>query len=103
MTNDMMKVLTERLDSIQDVCNRIDRDLAHDRHELQELSLRVGAMEGEVHQLKDNITRMPTKVGDKVDDAVRPVTKETNDLKKVIQGKKVMKMTIKSRWWKFWK
>lgn len=102
MNTDQMKLLTERLEQIQKVCNRIDRDLEHDRHELQEVTLRLGAMEGEVRQLKDNITRMPNKVADRVDDAIKPVTKEANDLKKAIE-KKVRSITINRSWFKFWK
>jgi uncharacterized protein YoxC len=102
MNDDQLKILTKRLDQIQDVCNRIDRDFDHAIKDSQELTLRVGALEQEIQQLKENISRIPTKVGDKVDDAMKDVKQEAQDLKKAIQEKKIVKMFIKRSWWKPW-
>lgn len=99
MSKDELSVILDRMDKIQGVVNRIDRDLNHDRHDIQELTLRLGAVEGIIDQLKSDLNRLPGKVADKVDVAVQPAV----DLKNAIDEKKSFKIEIKRPFWRWWK
>lgn len=101
MSKDEQKRLLERIAQVLDVCNRIDRDLAEDRKDLQEFSIRLGHVETELSQLRAVTNKMPSKTADKVEDVVAPLTKGTEDLKEAIKDKKVF--VIKRKWtWRFW-
>lgn len=103
MKTDETRVILERIDSVQKTVDVIDRDFDNAIKDSQELTLRVGALEGEVRQLKEMIARMPIKVADQVEDAVKPVTKETKKLTASIENKKNIVMNvIKKPFWKFW-
>jgi len=98
MNEDQLKVLTERLDQIQKVVNRIDEDQTHNTRDSQELTLRMGAVEGIVDQLKIGISRIPKKVSHAVEDAIQPAQKEVKDLRQVIEKKKTLLMKPLSFW-----
>ena len=99
MDNDALKVLRQENKEILSVVNRIDRDFEDATKDSQELTLRVGALEGEVRQLKEMITKMPVKVADKVDGVMQPAV----ELKKAIDKKKGFKIELNRRFWEFWK
>lgn len=99
MDKDEFKVLRQENEQILSVVNRIDRDLDGATKDSQELTLRMGAIEGEVRQLKEMIAKMPVKVADKVDSVMQPAV----ELKEAIDAKKSFKIELKRRWWEIWK
>jgi chromosome segregation ATPase len=102
MTQDEQKRLLERIAQVLEVCNRIDRDLAQDRVDLQEFSIRVGNLETQFAQLRDVVNKMPAKVEDRMENVAGTLAEETKDLKEAIKEKKVF--IIKKQFsWKFWR
>lgn len=103
MTPDQYNVLSEKIDSVQKSVDRIDRDLAHDREELQHLTIRVGTLEAEVNEMRKLVTNLPKKTQDKVEDILEPVSKEVKNLTTTIKNKKILTLTKKAKsFWKFW-
>ena len=109
MNTDEFKVLKDKVDSIQGSLDIIDRDMGKDREDLQQLSIRVGAMEDQLEELRKQIRTLIDKVGDRIAEAVEPVRQEAQDLKETIADKpfievakeKVKKLPWFKRW--FWR
>jgi len=79
---DQLAIVMERLETLQKSINRIDKDLEADRKDVQETRIRLGAMEGEVAQLSELVRKLPSKVGDRVDDALEPITDVLDQVEK---------------------
>lgn len=101
MGKDAEKRMLERIAQVLDVCNRIDRDLAEDRKDLQEFSIRVGALENQFAELRAVVNRMPSKTADKVESVVGDLTHETEGLTEAIKEKKliVIKRKLSLKFW----
>lgn len=84
MNKDQQKVLLERLDNLQKTIDRVDRDLANDRRDLQEFTLRVGSLEGVIEELRKGQKTMANQVHDKVEDLVQPLSDQIENKKIVV-------------------
>lgn len=82
MNKDQSSVILDRLDQIQKTIDRIQSDMDHDRKDLEDTRIRLGAMEAELSQLRDNLRQLPMKVANKVGDAVEPITKTLNQVQR---------------------
>lgn len=82
MTEDQYKVLVESIQACRDEIARVDRDLGKDREDIQEFSIRMGAVEDQVESLRKSLNTQANKIGDKVTDAISPITDTLNEVKK---------------------
>ena len=98
MTPDQIKVLLERVDQIQNSLDTIDRDLGHDRKDIQDLSIRVGKMELQLEELRKQSNGQVDKIQDKVTEAIAPMLEEAQDLRETIDAKKVVAFKVKTFW-----
>lgn len=91
MNDDKYQVLLERVESIQKSLDRIDRDLAEDRRDIQQFTIRVGALESQVDEMRKLLGSVSQKVKDGVEDAIEPLTE-------AIERKTIIKI-IQRPWW----
>lgn len=98
MSTDETKVILQKIDSVQDSVNRMDRDLAKDREELQQFTIRLGAVEAQIDEFRKSMRTMSDKTADKVEEIVAPIIAETHDLKKSIDKKKFVRFKPTSLW-----
>jgi chromosome segregation ATPase len=99
------KNLMGEIRGMREEVGRIDRDLARDRHDLEDFRVQMDTMKSEIQQLREALTANADRVKDKVTDAVQPITKEVTKLKDVISKKKTLyifkngfKDWLKSKW-----
>lgn len=90
MTNDEAKVILQRIDNIASVVDRIDRDLAQDRKELQQFTIRLGNVELQIEELRKIVSALPQKTQDKVAETMQPMIEEAQNL-----GEKIEKKTFR--------
>jgi len=69
-----LTVIRAQLDTLQKSVDRLTRDMGNDRKDIQDNQIRLGALEGRVTQLIETVEQVPRKVGDKVEDAMQPIT-----------------------------
>lgn len=105
MKPDQYQVLSEKVDSIQNSINVIDKDLGKDRQDIQQLVIRVGSLEAQIDEMRKSMERIPQKTQDKVAEAVEPARQEAQDLKECIDKKKTIIVPEKKKrsWWVFWR
>lgn len=99
------KNLMEEVRGLREEVGRIDRDLARDRHDLEDFKVQMDSMKSEIKQLREALMANADKVKDRVTDALEPVSKEVVKLKDVIQKKKTLYIFkdgfidwVKSKW-----
>ncbi len=97
MNTDQLKVILERIESVQKVVNRIDNDLATDREDLQDFRVRLKTLEEQVAELRKALRGQSEKIQDKVEEAVQPMLEEAQDLRKTIKSKRTMVIREKSK------
>lgn len=95
MTKDTEVIILERLDTLQKSIDIIDADLKNDREDIQEYRVRIGALEGQVDELRKQLKNLENKVQNKVADVVEPLMEQIED-RQIIEYKK-------RPFWKFWK
>src|ERR1700736_2545735 len=103
MSEDQFKVILDRIDNMQQTVDRIDRDLNSDRRDLQEFTIRLGAVENQVEEMRKFMHTQADKVKDKVEDVMQPVEKEIQDLKQELESKKVFVVRDKVKSIFFWR
>lgn len=105
MDKDQYTVLTDKVDSIQNSVDIIDKDLSKDRQDIQQLVIRVSTLEAQIDEMRKLMDRIPQKTQDKVAEAIEPTRQEAQDLKETIDKKKTIILPEKKQiqWWKFWK
>ena len=86
MKPDQFSILSEKLDTLQNSINRVDKDLNKDREDLQETRVRLGALEEQVSELRRALKGQSEKIQDKVIEAIEPL-QEGIENKKIIQYK----------------
>ena len=103
MSTDEVKVILERIDSVQKTVDIIDRDMAKDREDLQQFAIRLGAVESQIDELRKALINQADKIQDRVGEAVQPMINQTQDLKETIDKKKALPIQEKKKpWWKRW-
>jgi hypothetical protein len=85
---------------IEDNQANTDRDLQKDRQHLQDLTIRLEAVESELSQLRKAINQNAERTRDKVVEAVTPVINSTDRLTTQIQRKKMVVLKEKLSWWR---
>lgn len=99
MDKDQLKVIFQKLDSLQNTINNLDRDLGRDREEMQQFTIRLGAVENQMDELRKSFRTMSDKTADKVEEVVAPMIEEAHNLKKSIDKKKFIRIE-KIGWFK---
>ena len=84
---------------IEDNQANTDRDLQKDREHLQDLTIRLEAVEAELAQLRKAINQSSDRTRDKVAEAVAPVLDSTDRLTTQIQRKKMVVLKTPKSWW----
>jgi septal ring factor EnvC (AmiA/AmiB activator) len=97
MDNDALKVITERLDQLQSTVDQTSRDLTMDRKDLQEFAIRVGSLENKIQEVWDIVNNLPERTKDKMQEVVKPMVKETKELKEQIKIKKFVAFIEKAK------
>ena len=91
MKPDQFSILSEKLDTLQNSINRVDKDLNKDREDLQETRVRLGALEEQVSELRRALKGQSEKIQDKVIEAIEP-------LQEGIENKKIIQYKVRSFW-----
>ena len=105
MTTDTEKVILERINHIQETINVIDRDLAQDRKDIQEFTIRLGAIEDQIKELRKGQDAQTNKIQDRVAEVVQPLAENTQNLGQIIEKKriKILRESFSVRkWLRFW-
>ena len=106
---DQLKEIREIVYKSRETTERLEANWDKDRKDFSEFQNRLGHLEQEVKSVKEVLNRIPEKTKEKVEEAVKPVTNETKDLKEVIVDKKMIAIStdkVKNqlkRWWQFWR
>lgn len=94
LRQDQYEVLVAGLRSLENALTGIDRDLEHDRQDLQDFKVRLGTMEEQVRELRNSVNLNAQRTKDKVADVVEPMQKEVSgaisELKEAVEKKKVL-------------
>jgi len=91
--DDELAVIRDQNTTMQKTLDRFDNESGKDHDEVvsglrdlqkgqAELMMRVGSLEAELAQLQNKVDRVPAKTGDKVADAVKPITDTLDQVKK---------------------
>jgi DNA repair ATPase RecN len=99
MNEDQFNVLSQKVDSLQDSINIINRDLATDRDDLQKMAIRLGAVENVVRELRKSVNNLPQRTQDKVLEVTQPVVDEAHSLRKEIADKKTLILNPTLTFW----
>lgn len=91
MDKDTVKVIFQKIDSLQNSIDNMDRDLGKDREEMQQFTIRLGAVEGQMDELRKSFRTMSDKTADKVKEAVAPITDTLDQVQKQPFWKKFIK------------
>ncbi len=88
---------------IEDNQASMDRDMEKDRQGIQNLTIRLEAVESELRQIRQAVNLSAERTRDKVAEAVAPVIDTTENLTSEIKKTKtvIFGETKKSRWEKF--
>jgi len=104
MQNEQLKVILDEirdlkkdLQSTRDEVARVDRDLSHDRTDLEDFRVRLGTVIEEIKSMKRMLALTPQHVQEKVTDAMAPAVQATTDLKKEIKKKKSINLIAETK------
>ena len=96
-------VLSEQLHNIQNTLNTHIRDSDTEAEDNQKYRVRVVALEGQVEELRKQISKLESRLQDKMAEVAQPIMQEAHDLRKTIDKKKTIVVPEKKRsFWKFW-
>lgn len=97
---DQYEVIVSAVRRIENDITAIDRDLEHDRQDMQDFKIRLGTLEGELRELRKSVNLNAERVKDKVADVVEPMQKQVSnavtDLKEAVEKKKVLVLNRRS-------
>lgn len=94
-------ILIEELRKIKSSIDDIDREMEKDRQQLQNLNVRLGAVENQLEEQRKATNQMAERVKNKVQDVVDGVVESTDNLSAQIEKKKMVVLREKSvSWWK---
>lgn len=94
------ETILETVRRIEDGQAGMDRDMEKDRQNLQNLSIRLEAVESELSQLRKAVNQNSERTRNKVAEAIEPVISSTNRLTTQIQKKKMVILKQPEKWWK---
>ena len=104
MQNEQLKVILEEirdlkkdLQSTRDEVARVDRDLSHDRTDLEDFRVKLSTVIEEIQSMKRMLRLTPQHIKEKVDDALAPAVQATTDLKKEIKKKKSIRFMVETK------
>ena len=113
MDKDQFSVIKDLIGNLQKSVDILTDDREHDvkkvndvQEELQEVRIRLGAVEGQLDELRKGLSKQAEKVQDKVSEAVQPLVDSSDSLKESIDKKKfkILREPFKWRiWWSIWR
>ena len=96
-TNEAILKTVRRIESNQ---ASMDSDMEKDRQHIQNITIRLEAVEAELSQLRKAVNQSSDRTRDKVAEAVAPVLDSTDRLTTQIQRKKMVVLKEKLSWWR---
>lgn len=79
MTNEQYKILISKIDNIDEEINRVDRDLANDRRDIDKFNVTLETVAKLQEQILDRLSRSEIKTKDAVRDAVESAVEPVQD------------------------
>ncbi len=105
-----VEALQEEVGKIKETVERLQTNWDKDREDFQEQKNKFAHWEVEMKSLQEIIQKLPQLNKEKIQEALEPATQEVQDLKNVIQEKKMVAVDnletqkqLKKSWWRFWK
>lgn len=95
-TNELILQTVRRVEDNQ---ASMDRDMEKDRQNIQDLTIRIEALESEIRQVRQAVNLSAERTRDKVVEAVEPVVESSERLASQIKRSKKVFIKPKS-WWK---
>ena len=83
-----VRKLEKKVQNLEDRINDIDRDMAEDRKDFQDIKIKFGEVVAEVGQLRGSTNIMSDQVKNKVVDALKPMQESVEELNDTIEKKK---------------
>ncbi len=104
MNSDENKQLVEMVYKIKNTVDRLETNWEMDRKDFAEFQNRLGHLEVEFKQLRDQILLLPKRTGERVDTMIGKIEHEAQDLRNAISnsGVKVIEKIKKKHWYKLW-
>ena|SRR3990167_2852907 len=115
MIEDQFSVLKDQNNTLQKSLDILANDREHDAKKLEELStelqevrIRLGAMEGQIDEMRKGQTNIVDKVQKGISEATEPIREQAQNLAESINDATVVKIKEKKKSWKlprfkFWK
>src|SRR3972149_4981328 len=88
-----LRSVREDVQATRDEIARVDRDLAKDRHDLEDFRVKLSNQDEQIDSIKRLVTSNVDDIGDRVTDALKPAVKEVASLKEEIRNKKSIIIT----------
>ena len=82
--SDSTNVILKRLETLQKSVDRLDRDMAEDRKNIDQLLIRQGSIDERVERLMNELPAQTQKIKDTVKDGMEEVANNVEDIKEVI-------------------
>lgn len=97
-TNEQVGAILRTVRKIQEDIQSIDRDMEKDRHEIQNIVIRLEALEEESRQTRKAVNTSSERTQDKVIEAITPVIDSTDALTSQVKKTKKIFMTEPRSW-----
>jgi septal ring factor EnvC (AmiA/AmiB activator) len=106
ITDDQYKALLEVVYKTKDTVDRLETNWELDRKDFSEFQNRLGHLEVEFKQLRDQILLLPKRTSEKMDGVIDDIKHEAEELKDVIIKKRQVveeqPKLKKRRWYLLW-
>ena len=106
ISDDQYEALMEELQKNRKLSEDIQRNWNLDREDFNEFKNRLGHAEQEIKSFREILNKLPESIKQQVAESLKPVQKEIQDLKGVIDKKKMLAIPVnklKKRWYEFWR
>ena len=95
--NETNEAILKTVRRIEDGQASMDSSMEKDRQHLQDLTIRLEAVESEIRQVRKALNQNAERTRDKVAEVVEPMINATDDLSKQIEKKKTMVIREKGK------
>lgn len=107
MNEARLKLIEEKVDSIQWNLDLHIKDTDKEIGDLGQLRIDVATLQESVNELRKSMSRHTENVQTKMAEVVQPMIEETQDLRETIKGKKVLVIQEKTKsflkkFWNWW-
>ena len=108
MDSDQFSVLVDKIATLQKSIDILSNDREYDvkkveeiKEEMGENRMRLGAVEGQIDELRKQLKDVADKIQNRVGEVIQPMMEQTKELKDSIDNKEFVEVRdIKKPWWK---